>query len=267
MIITLPFLALVSAIAFFSTAGQTRFMWSSDALTLKFDKLNPLKGLKGLVSKRSAVEVLKALMKTSLLAYIAYSLVMKELPEILSLPHKETRLILQYLGGTLFTLTLKVGFFFLFIAGLDFMYQKWQFKKDLMMTFQEVKEEGKEREGNPQVKGKIRSLQRAMARRRMLDDVKTATVVVTNPTHLAVALKYERGLTPAPRIVAKGAGFVAEKIKAVAKDHKVPVMENKPLARALFYSTKIGDLVPEQFYMIVAELLAQVYKRRKRAAL
>ena len=263
LMIVLPFFALLVVIALASTAAQTRFMWSFEAVGLKIEKLNPMTGLKNLFSKRSAVEILKSILKITLLVYIVYSLLMKELPEILSLPQKDSRVIVEYVGRTCFSLTMKVGFFFLFIAGLDFLYQKWQYKKDLMMTFQEVKEEGKERDGNPQIKGRIRSLQREMARRRMIEDVKTADVIVTNPTTFAVALKYKSGQMPAPQIVAKGAGFVAERIKEVARQFRVPVMENKPLARGLFYSCKVGDLVPEKFYLIVAELLAQVYKRRR----
>lgn len=134
-----------------------------------------------------------------------------------------------------------------------------------MMTHQEVKEEFKEREGNPLVKSRIRSLQREMARRRMIEDVKTADVIITNPTHFAIGLKYQFGIMPAPKIVAKGAGFVAEKIKEVARLHDVPMMENKPLAQALFYAVKVGDYIPEQFYIIVAELLAEVYRQRNRS--
>ena len=267
LIIVVPVFALLMAIAVFSTAVQTRFMWSFEALALKPEKLNPMEGLKNIFTKRSVVELLKSIIKIVLLVYIAYSLVMRELPEILSLPQKETRVIVEYLGRTCFSLTLKIGFFFLFIAGLDFMYQKYQHKKDLMMTFQEVKEEGKEREGNPQVKSRIRGLQREMSRRRMIEDVKTSDVVVTNPTTFAIALKYQAGMMPAPKVMAKGAGFVAAKIKEAARKHGVPVMENKPLARALFYSAKVGDFIPEKFYMIVAELLALVYKQKKRATL
>jgi flagellar biosynthetic protein FlhB len=160
-----------------------------------------------------------------------------------------------------------VGFFFLAIAGLDFLYQKWQHNKDLMMTFQEVKEEGKERDGNPQVKSRIRSLQREMGRRRMIEDVKSADVVLTNPTTFAIALKYRAGEMPAPKIMAKGAGFIAEKIKETAKKYGIPVIENKPLARAMYYAVRVGNYVPENFYLVVAELLAQVYKQRKRATL
>ncbi len=267
IMIVLPFFALLIAISIASAVVQTRFMWSFEALSFKIEKINPFTGIKNLISKRSVVELIKSLLKIVLLVYIAYSLLMKELPHILSLTEKDTRAIVEYLGHTAFSLTLKVGFYALFIAGLDFMYQKWQHKKDLMMTFQEVKEEGKERDGNPQVKSRIRSLQRQMSRSRMMDDVKTADVIVTNPTTFAVALKYQAGVMPAPTIVAKGAGFVAEKIKEMARKHKVPIMENKPLARGLFYSVKVGDLVPEQFYMIVAELLAQVYKAKRGATL
>jgi flagellar biosynthesis protein FlhB len=265
--IVLPIFALLLAIAVGGTLVQTRFMFSWEAIGFKIDKINPLTGIKNVISKKGAVELLKSILKISLLVYIAYTLVIRELPELLSLPHKETRTIIEYLGRTCFSLTLKVGLFFLFLAGMDFMYQKWQHKKDLMMTFQEVKEEGKERDGNPQVKGRIRSLQREMARRRMMDDVKTADVIVTNPTHFAVALKYQAGVLPAPQIVAKGAGFVAEKIKELARTYRVPIIENKPLARGLYYSVKVGDMVPENFYMVVAELLAQVYKQKRRAAL
>jgi len=135
------------------------------------------------------------------------------------------------------------------------------------MTQQEVKEEAKERDGNPLIKSRIRSLQRGMARRRMMEDVKKADVVVTNPTTYAVAIKYVAGNMPAPKIVAKGAGFIAEKIKEMARLHGVSIVENKPVARALFDAVKVGEYIPENFYVIVAELLAQVYKRRSRVKL
>jgi flagellar biosynthetic protein FlhB len=262
--IMMPLFALLLIITIFGTVVQTGFMWSPEAMQFKFEKLNPLSGIKKLFSKRSAIEVLKSVLKISILAYIAYSIIMKELPAILSLPSKDTREIVGYLGTTCFHLAMKVGIIFLFIAVLDFVYQKWQHKKDLMMTQQEIKEEFKEREGNPLIKSRIRSLQREMARRRMIEDVKTADVIVTNPTHFAIGLKYQFGAMPAPKIVAKGAGFVAEKIKEVARMHNVPLIENKPVARALFYAARVGDFIPEQFYVIVAELLAEVYRQRNR---
>jgi flagellar biosynthetic protein FlhB len=136
-----------------------------------------------------------------------------------------------------------------------------------MMTFQEVKEETKDREGNPLVKSRIRSLQREMSRKRMMDDVKKADFIVTNPTTFAVAIRYVPAEMQAPKIVAKGAGFMADKIKQTARAHNIMIIENKPVARGLFYAVKVGDYIPEKFYVIVAELLAQVYRKRNRVAL
>ena len=262
--IMMPLFALLIIITIFGAVLQTGFMWSPESMQFKFENLNPLNGIKKLFSKRSAIEIFKSILKIVILAYIAYTIIINELPTILSLPGKDTGMIAAYLGTTCFYLAIKVSVIFLFIAALDLLYQKWQHKKDLMMTHQEIKEEFKEREGNPLVKSRIRSLQREMARRRMIEDVKTADVIVTNPTHFAIGLKYQFGAMPAPKIVAKGAGFVAEKIKEVARSHSVPLMENKPLARALFYAVKVGDYIPEQFYVIVAELLAAVYRQRNR---
>jgi flagellar biosynthetic protein FlhB len=263
--IMMPLFALLIIITIVGAVLQTGFMWSPESMQFKVENLNPLNGIKKLFSKRSAIEILKSILKIAILAYIAYTIIINELPTILSLPGKDAGMIAAYLGTTCFYLAIKVSVIFLFIAALDLLYQKWQHKKDLMMTHQEVKEEFKEREGNPLVKSRIRSLQREMARRRMIEDVKTADVIVTNPTHFAIGLKYQFGAMPAPKIVAKGAGFVAEKIKEVARSHGVPLMENKPLARALFYAVKVGDYIPEQFYVIVAELLAAVYRQRNRA--
>jgi len=265
--LVLPVFGLVFALSIFGNVVQTGFMWSSEAMQVKLESLNPVEGIKKLFSKKSAVEVLKSVIKIGILTYIAYTLIIKELPTMLSLSSQNIRSIIEYCGKTVFSLAVKVSIIMLFVAGLDFFYQKWQHKKDLMMTQQEVKEESKEREGNPQIKSRIRSLQRDMSRRRMIDDVKRADVIVTNPTTFAVALSYKIGEMAAPIVVAKGAGFVAERIKEVASRHGIPLMENKPLARGLFYSVKIGSYIPEQFYIIVAELLAEVYRKKNRVGL
>jgi flagellar biosynthetic protein FlhB len=262
-----PIFALLVALAVCSAFVQTGFMWSSEAMRPKMETLNPISGIKKLVSKRAFFEVLKALIKIAVLGYIFYSLITKELPVILSLSNQEAVSIVGFIARTCFNLAIKVGAVLLFVAGLDYVRQRWQQNKDLMMTQQEVKEEAKEREGSPLVKSRIRSLQREMARRRMIEDVKKADFVVTNPTTFAVAIRYAAGEMPAPRIVAKGAGFVAQRIKEVATSHGVMILENKPVARGLFYAVKVGDYVPEKFYMIVAELLAQVYKRKNRVVL
>ncbi len=264
LLLMLPVFILLVTVAVFAGVIQTGFMWSFEALKFSSENISPISGLKKLVSKKSLIELVKSMAKIGVLGYIAYSLVVKEMPVILSLADRDTSSIVTYLGKTALAFALKVGFVFLFIAGLDYVVQRWQYRKDLMMTLQEVKEEFKEREGNPLVKSRIRSLQRDMARRRMMEDVKKADVVVTNPTTFAIALSYQINRMPAPRIVGKGAGFMAEKIKQVARKNAIPLVENKPLARALFYSVKVGDYVPEKFYVIVAELLAEVYRKRHR---
>jgi flagellar biosynthetic protein FlhB len=267
MELVIPVFALLLAITVGGSVLQSGFMWSLESMKFNPGAMNPIAGIKKMFTKRSAVELLKSIIKILLLTYIAYNLIIKELPSIFSLPAQDIRSIIAYLGRTAFQLTLKVGVIFLFIAGLDYLFQRYQHKKDLMMTQQEIKEEYKEREGSPLVKSRIRSLQREMARRRMMEDVKTADVVVTNPTTYAIALSYTPGEMPAPRVVAKGAGFIAAKIKEVAFRFRVPVIENKPLAQGLFYAINIGDYIPEKFYLIAAELLAEVYKRKGRIRL
>lgn len=258
-----PVFGLIIAIVLFSGFLQTGFLWSMESMSFKVETLNVFQGIKKLFKKRTLVEVIKSILKIIILAYLAYSVISKELPYMIDLAAKDIHAITEYAGKTIFHLSIKVAITLLFIAGLDFLYQKWQHKKDLMMTQQEVKEEYKEREGNPKIKSRIRSLQMEMSRRRMIEDVKTADMVVTNPTTFAIALSYKMGEMQAPRVVAKGAGFVAEKIKEVARGSKVPIIENKPLARGLFYAVKVGDYIPEEFYIIVAELLAQVFKNKK----
>jgi len=259
-----PIFAMLLAISVGGSVLQSGFNWSMESMKFNPGVINPVKGIKNMFTKRSAVELLKSILKMVLLGYIVYNLIVNELPAISALADQDIRSIIVYLGSTSFRLALKVGVIFLFMAGLDYLFQKYQHKKDLMMTQQEVKEESKEREGNPLVKSRIRSIQREMARRRMIEDVKTADVVVTNPTHFAIALSYTPGKMPAPRVAAKGAGFVAAKIKEVAFRFRVPIIENKPLAQGLFYAVNIGDYIPEKFYLIVAELLAEVYRRKGR---
>lgn len=246
---------------------QSGFMWSSEALKFDLNKLNPIEGIKNLLSRKSLVELLKSCLKIVVLGYMAKSMIMSQMPVIFGLTGQDTGTIVNFLGETSFRLTVKVGLVFLFIAVLDLAYQKWDFKKSMMMTMQEVKEESKEREGNPLIKSRIRTLQREMSRRRMMDDVKTADVIVTNPTHFAVALKYTAHQMPAPRVVAKGAGFMALRIKELAAKHRVPLVENKPLAQGLYHAVKVGDFIPENFYMIVAELLASIFKRKGKGLL
>lgn len=267
LFIVIPIFALLIALAVFTSFVQTGFMWSFEAMAPKLDSLNPANGIKKMFSKKSFFEVLKSVLKIGVLTYILYSLIMKELPAILALADQDAVSVVSFIARTSYGLAIKVGAVFLFVAGLDYLRQRWQQKKDLMMTMQEVKEEAKERDGNPQIKSRIRSLQREMARQRMIEDVKKADVVVTNPTTYAVAIKYVPSEMSAPKIVGKGAGIIAEKIKEAARSHGVSIVENKPLARGLYAAVKVGDYIPESFYMIVAELLAHVYKKKNRVML
>ncbi len=264
LLIVLPVFIFLTAVTIGGGILQSGFLWSTEALKFNLAALNPGAGIKKMFTKKSLVELLKSIIKIVVLSFIAYKMIINELPSIFALPDKDLRYIINYLGSTAFQFTMKVGVIFLFVAGLDYLFQRWQHRKDLMMTQQEVKEEYKEREGSPLIKSRIRSLQREMARRRMIEDVKTADVIVTNPTHYAIALKYKPGEMQAPKVVAKGAGFVAARIKEVAFKFRVPIVENKPLAQGLFHAVNIGDFIPEKFYLIVAELLAGVYRRKGR---
>jgi flagellar biosynthesis protein FlhB len=265
--LVLPIFGLVTFLSIAGTIAQVGFMWSPQVFNFNSNGLNPIAGIGRFFSLRSFQELLKSLAKIAILTYISYSIIMNEFPTILSLVQKDVKFTVSYLGVIGFRLAWKLGIIFMFLAGIDYLYQRWQFMRSMKMTKQEVTEEMKEREGNPLIKSRIRSLQREFARRRMMEDAKKADVIVTNPTTFAVALKYTVKEMPAPQVVAKGAGFVADKIKTIARLHSVPIVENKPLARGLFYGVKLGGYVPEKFYIVVAELLAQVYKQKKRVGL
>ncbi len=265
--LVLPIFGLVTFLSIAGTIAQVGFMWSPQVFNFNPNMLNPIAGIGRFFSVRSLQEVLKSMAKILILVYISYSIIKNEFPTILSLVQKDVKFTVGYLGETGFRLAWKLGIIFMFLAGADYLFQRWQFMRNMMMTKQEVTEEMKDREGNPLIKSRIRSLQREFARRRMMEDTKKADVVVTNPTSFAVALKYAVREMPAPQVVAKGAGFVADKIKTVARLHGVPIVENKPLARGIFYGVKIGDYIPEKFYLVVAEILAQVYKQKKRVSL
>ena len=265
--LVLPIFALGTVVSIAGTVVQVGFMWSPQVFSFNPNTLNPIAGMGRFFSIRSLQEMLKALAKIAILIYLCYSIIKSEFPTILSLVQKDVRFTFGYAGEIAFRLAIKLGILFLFLAGVDYLFQRWQFMRNMMMTRQEVTEELKEREGDPLIKSRIRSLQREFARRRMLEDTKKADVVVTNPTSFAVALKYQVKEMPAPQVVAKGAGFVADKIKTVARQHGVPIVENKPVARGLFYGVKLGGYIPEKFYLVVAELLAQVYRQKKRVGL
>jgi len=264
----LPMLLFVLAAGVASNVLQTGFVFSTKTLAFDFARLNPMQGIARMFSQRSATDLLKAMAKAGVLSYMVYSFFHNrgsEVTRLITLPY-------QQLGPNLVDLCLdlliKATCVMLVIAGLDYGFQRWQFEKSLRMTKQEVKEEYKRMEGDPQVKGQIRRRQREVAQRRMMSDVPKATVVITNPTHIAIALRYEPGKMAAPQVLAMGQLLIAQKIKEIAAKHRIPVVENKPLARALFAVCKVGDVIPVEFYEAVAEVIAFVFKSsgRGRAA-
>ena len=258
----LPFLLAAAGLAI--AANLVQFGLVIKPFEIELSRINPFEGAKRIFSATGIVELLKSLVKLAVGGYVAYIVLRKEiflLPSLLQLEVSEiVRVSLSLLSKALLT---GFGFFFV-IAVLDYFVERWRFEKSLRMTKTEVKDEGKELEGNPQVKSRIRSLMKEMARKRMMKDVPKATVVITNPTHLAVALRYDDKSMSAPRIVAKGGDKMSEKIKEVARRHGIPIIEDKPLARSL-YKVDVGAYVPEELYRAVAKILAQVFTRFKGA--
>lgn len=263
MILVSPLFGLFFVVAFASSALQIGFLVNEEALQFKIEKLNPMEGLKRIFSLRSLVEGAKAIFKVTCVGVVLLLVVKSEIELIPHLVSFSVPEIMVYLGDITFKLLVGVGFFMTVIAFADYMFQRFDLEKKMRMSKQEVKEELKSREGDPLIKSRIRRVQREMAQRRMMQDVPTADVVITNPTHIAVALKYDSN-SIAPIIVAMGADSIAEKIKEIARNNNVPVMENKPLARVIFKTLKIGQMIPRELYTAVAEVLSYVYKLKKK---
>ena len=258
-VILIPLMLVVMTLGVVGNVAQFGFLITGEKLTPDLKKLNPVSGIKKLFSLRSVVELGKSIIKLIIIGGVGYAVIHRYLDQIPGLMQLSVSGILNFIGQVSFQLCLYTCMVLFLMAIADFSYSKWQHTRDLKMTKQEVKDENKQQEGDPAVKARIRSVQREMARRRMMEAVPDATVVITNPTHLAIAIKYEDGMH-APQVIAKGAGFVAQKIKDLAAENDIPLMENKPLARTLFKSTEIGDYIPAELYRAVAEILAYVYR-------
>lgn len=238
------------------------WLFSGKALQPNFDRLNPMNGLGNMFSMRSGVELLKAIAKALLVGAVSWIVVSRQIDSMLSLTVEPLKDGTAHLTHLLLTSFIAIVSALVVIALFDAPYQMWQYANKLKMTREELRQEAKEQDGDPQVKARIRQMQREMARRRMMAEVPTADVVVTNPTHYAVALKYTEGKMGAPKVVAKGADQVAAKIREIAAEHNVPLLEAPPLARALHKHTEIGDQIPEALYTAVAEVLAYVFQLR-----
>lgn len=260
----LPFLVLVALAGIISNVLQIGFVFSPKAIGVNFARINPVEGIKKLVSLRSSMELLKSLIKIAIVGYTSYILIRREFHNFPLLMDGDVHYIFSYMGHLTLKLVIWTCVVIGILAGIDLGFQKWQYAKNLRMTREEVKEEFKEQEGDPLLKSRIKSMQREMARKRMMAAVPKADVVITNPTHLAVALSYKHGDMNAPKVVAKGAGIIAEKIREIARDNGVAIVENKPVARTLYKIVKIGDEIPANLYKAVAEILAYVYKLKRK---
>lgn len=247
-----------------SNVAQTGFLFTAEPLRPNFGKLNPVAGVKKLFSPQSLVTLVKSVIKFALVGFVAWRVIRQEIPVLTGIIDKTPEEIVLYLARVGGSILLRCGVLLLLLAAGDYVFQWWSFEKSIRMSKEEVKEEGRQAEGNPAVKGRIRSIQRENARRRILQEVPKADVVITNPTHFAVALRYERGSAEAPRVVVKGADLMALRIREVAEKSGVPVVERPPLARALYRDVDEGQEIPYELYQTVAEVLAHVYRLRDR---
>jgi flagellar biosynthetic protein FlhB len=259
----LPLLGLLVLVALFSPMLMSGWLFSTKALQPKFDKLNPLNGIKRMFSPHSLVELLKALGKSLIVGGIGGWVVWANRDAVMQLVSEPVVTSIPHLNSMVWWSFAAIMAGMLLIVAIDVPFQLYEHNKKLRMTKEEVRQESKETEGDPQVKGRIRSMQREIARRRMMAEIPTADVVVTNPTHYSVALKYSEDKMRAPIVVAKGSHLLAAKIKEIAREHNVPILEAPPLARALHKHCDLGAPIPEALYTAVAEVLAYVYQLRR----
>ncbi len=241
---------------------QTGLLWRADAVQPDGARINPIKGLSRLFSLRSVMELVKGLLKIAIVTGIGLWVARYDVLQIPGLIGFDIGTILQVTGGLSLKVSLAVAGAIAVLAGLDYFYQRYEWERSLRMSKDEIKEEHKSTEGDPLIKSRVRTIQRELTKKRMMAAVKTADVVITNPTHLAVALKYDTAMMGAPIVVAKGAGLVAERIRELARHHGVPVVEHKFVARTLFKLVEIGKEIPNELYRAVAEILAFVYRAR-----
>ena len=261
----LPIMFAILIVGLAINCFQVGLMFSTEKLEPKLENLNPINGFGRIFSKRAIVELFKSLFKIVVIGYFLYLYLKDQIPLLpqfifFDLPHS-----LATAADIIFTMAFQVVGVIMIMAVADYAYQRWQTTQDLKMSKQEVKDEMKQMEGDPQIKGKIKQKQRQMAMQRMMQEVPKADVIITNPTHLAIALSYKKGMI-APVVLAKGQDLIAERIKQIAREHHILIVENKPVARALFDAVEVGAMVPAELYQAVAEILAYVYRIKHRRA-
>ncbi|MCL2056399.1 MAG: flagellar biosynthesis protein FlhB [Oscillospiraceae bacterium] len=255
----LPAILLIGCVTVMVVLFQTRFLISYESIKFKLERLDPIKGFKRLVSLRSLVELLKSIIKISLLAFILYRNIVAAVNIVPSMLGWEITQGIQYAGREIMALILTTALAFGVVAMLDYLYQLWEYERNIRMSKQEVKDEYKQMEGSPEIKGARRQKQREYAQRRMMNQVKEADVVVRNPTHFAIAIKYDLNSDAAPMVLAKGQDKIAEKIIEEAEKHGIMTVENPPLARSLYELADVDGYIPAELYQSVAELLAWIY--------
>jgi flagellar biosynthesis protein FlhB len=263
MVIVCPIMGAVCITAVLSNVLQVGFILSAKVIKPKASKINPIKGFERLFSKQSMMELFKTLLKLGIVGVVAYLSVKGEMENLLVLGGLEFNVMVRYIAVTILGISIKCSLAMVFIVVLDYAFQHWDFQKRIKMSKQEIKDEFKKSEGDPLIKARIKSIQMEMARRRMMQAVPEADVVITNPTHLAVAIKYDSMQMGAPKVLAKGPGAIAGRIKSLAEKHGIPIVENKPLAQNLYKLVDIGREIPPSLFHAVAEVLAYIYKLKQ----
>ena len=263
LLLSAPVLIASAGAGVLVTGIQTRFKFSGEKIKFKLSNISPIAGFKRLFSLRSVIEVLKASVKTAIIGYIIYSKVCSIAVQCMSMMDADVMQSTVAILNDLMDLVIQISIVLIGLAAADYLYQWWEYERNIKMTKQEVKEEYKELEGNPEIKGRIRQMQREMSRQRMMQQVPTADVIVRNPTHFAVALRYDPDRNAAPVVVAKGQDLIALRIVKIAEENGIPMKEDRPLARALYATVKVGSEIPPEFYTALAVIMAWVFQLRK----
>ena len=263
-IILLPVMLIAMLAGVIGNVAQFGLLFTAEPLKMDLKKIDPIKGLKRIFSIKAIVELMKSILKISFIGSVTVLIIWMNLDKVLNLAFKSPAIAMLTIGKLAAIMGIAASFTLLFISLLDFIYQKYDYEKNLKMSKQDIKDEYKNSEGDPIIKSRIKQLQREMAMRRMMQEVPDADVVITNPTHYAIAIKYEDGNMDAPIVVAKGVDFIAQKIKLIATEHNIVMVENRPLARALYDDVEIGGRIPEQFFKAIAEILAYVYRIQRK---
>jgi flagellar biosynthetic protein FlhB len=260
LVLFFPVVAFMAVVGALGSILQHGIVFSTDQIDLQWDRISPIAGFKRIFSLRSLVQFLKTMLKFVAVTAVTYFVIRRQMPTVVASIQADPRQVLSLSSEVVGQLVLWAGVVIAFLGAADYLFERWEFERSIRMSRHELREELRQTEGDPMLRARIRTIQREMARKRMIAEVPKADVIVTNPTELAVAILYVQGEMGAPRVVAKGAGFLAAKIREIAREHGVPLVENKPVARALHRSVKVGAQVPSNLYRAVAEILAYVYR-------